>query len=194
MGCAAIPPPVRHTFFGLISLLWLLPAPAAACSCVELSAQDAFDQHAAVFEGRVVEVHRPDDPGGALRVVLDVVQHWKGVTTERVELSTPAASSLCGVSFEPETSWLVYAEAADGALSTDICHRTRPMADASEDLATLGAGVVPVEITEEDEVEPPADDDPPARGGCASCSSAPGRPAFGGLFALALGLLLIRRS
>ena len=96
----------------------LAPNAAAACSCVETSADAAFAAHAVVFEGRVVELRRPDDPGGALVAVLDVVQQWKGVEAERVEVSTPAAGSLCGMSFEPGTSWLIYADRAGDALTT----------------------------------------------------------------------------
>ncbi len=170
-----------------------VPDSADACSCVERSAADAFAAHAVVFEGRVVEVRRPGDPAGALVAVLDVVQQWKGVETERVEVSTPAASSLCGISFEPDTSWLVYADRTGDGLTTDLCQRTRVIEDAAEDVAFLGAGVVPVELTDDDEVEPPAPDEPPARGGCGSCAAASGRSAFGGLGALALGLLWRRR-
>ncbi|MCB9594992.1 MAG: hypothetical protein H6719_19905 [Sandaracinaceae bacterium] len=173
---------------------WLAPGVASACSCVEVSAEGAFDASGAVFEGRVVEVRRPDDPSGALVAVMEVVQHWKGITTERVEVSTPAASSMCGISFEPETSWLVYADPVGDVFTTGLCARTRRIEDAEEDIAFLGAGVVPVEVTDEDEVEPEAADEPPARGGCASCATAPSGPSGVALLAIALGVLVTRRS
>ena len=170
-----------------------LPRTADACSCVLVTADDAFAQHAAVFEGRVVEVRRPDDPSGALIAVLDVVQQWKGISAERVEVSTPSQSSLCGIEFEPGTSWLVYADGQEGGWSTDLCARTRLMSEADEDLAAFGAGVVPVEITEEDEVEPqPTREAPPARGGCASCAAAPTNTRLGWLSLIGLGLALAR--
>jgi len=169
------------------------PETAAACSCVEVSAEDAFASHAAVFEGRVVEVRGAADPAGATVAVLEVVQGWKGMELERVEVSTPASSSMCGISFEPETSWLIYADRAGDAFTTDLCQRTRPIESADEDIAFLGAGVVPVEITEDDEVEP-ADEEPPARGGCGSCAVTPTQSSVGWFASLALGLFwLVRR-
>ena len=187
---------MRRLAFLVGILAGLAPGSASACSCVAVSAADSFAAHAAVFEGRVVEVRRSDDPAGALVAVMEVVQHWKGITTERVEVSTPAQTSMCGVAFEPETSWLVYADAAGDVFTTGMCDRTRRIEDAAEDLAEHGAGVVPVEVTEEDEVEAPAErDEPPAQGGCGSCAGAPG--GSGGtlaLLGLTLGLLVTRRS
>lgn len=179
----------------ILCLLALAPGRAEACSCVATTAEEAFEGHDAVFEGRVLEVRRSDDPAGATVAVLEVVQHWKGIESERVEVSTPAQGSMCGVAFEVDTSWMIYAARAGDALTTGLCSRTRPMAEADEDRAFLGAGVVPVEVTEEDEVEPPAEDEPPARGGCGSCAAAPSRSVAGpGLLFAALGLWITRRS
>lgn len=172
----------------------LAPGSAAACSCVEITAADAFAAHAAVFEGRVLEVRRPEDPSGALVAVIEVVQQWKGVSSERVEVSTPAATSLCGIPFEPQTSWLIYADGEGAALTTDLCQRTRRIEDAAEDLAEHGAGVVPVEVGEDDEVEAPAPDEPPARGGCGSCAGAPGGSGAAAWIGAAALLLVTRRS
>jgi hypothetical protein len=170
---------------------------------VQVAPAQAYAEHDAVFEGRVLEVEAPDDPSGPLRATLVVVQHWKGIEQERVVVTTPAVGSLCGVPFAPETSWLVYADREGGALSTGLCSRTRPVVEAEEDRAFLGAGVVPVEITEADEVEAPEESEaeeperpsPPARGGCASCAvGAPRAPRAGGaLLALLLGLGLAAR-
>ena len=179
----------------LALLAALAPGSAAACSCVELTAERAFEQHAVVFEGRVLETTPPDEPSGALRVVLEVVQRWKGADSERIELVTPAVESMCGVSFVPETSWLVYADVgADGAMTTGLCDRTRRIEQAEEDLAFLGAGVTPVDIGEEDEVEDPAEDEAPARGGCASCAAAPARSGVPLLALLVVALFVTRRS
>lgn len=155
----------------------------------------AFSQADAVFEGRVLEVERAADPSAPLRVTLEVVQQWKGVESERVVVETPSNSAMCGVAFEPSTSWLVYAAGEGEVRTVSLCSRTARIEDASEDLAELGAGVVPVEITADDEVEPPAARRRPARGGCASCSasaSASERRAVA-IALLALAALLARR-
>lgn len=176
---------------GLLGALVLLgfapPGRAAACSCVQVSPTHALEEHDAVFEGRVVAVDAPSDPSGRRVATFEVVQQWKGVERERVVVSTAAAGSLCGVGFEEGTSWLVYADRTGGELSTGLCSRTRRIEDAEEDLAALGAGVVPIEITGADEVEEPAPT-APSRGGCASCAVGAPRPTPAGA-ALALGVL-----
>ena len=64
------------------------------------------------------------------------LQGWNSRWTFAVVLRGTA----CGYGFEPAKSYLVYASATDGALSTNLCSRTRPMAQAAEDLAVLGMG------------------------------------------------------
>lgn len=165
------------------------PSPAAACSCVELTPEGAFQGADAVFEGRVTEVREEAD---ARVAVFSVVQQWKGVETETLELRTPLAGSMCGLGFEAETSWLVYAERGGGGLQAGLCSRTRRVEDADDDRVYLGAGEVPIEVGADDEVEPPQARPAAGQAGCASCSVAPvgGHPwALLGL----LGLLLWRR-
>jgi len=185
-----------HALLALLSIL-AAARPAAACSCAEVTPRAALEGHGAVFEGRVVTVERPDDPGGVTRVVLEVVQTWRGADAERVELTTPRESSMCGVPFEPRTSWLVYADVgAAGGLSTDLCQRTRRIEEASEDLAVLGAGVTPVDVTADDEVEPAAPTPAPTRAGCASCAIEPrdGRRGALGLLLFAAAAGAVRRA
>jgi hypothetical protein len=145
----------------LLVLLSIHSLPALACDCEERSPEQALSAAASVFEGRVVEV---TTEGENLRVTLDVVQSWKGEEHERLVVTTPASD--CAVPFAPRTSWLVYANAS---LETNTCMRSRAIEDADEDLANLGAGIVPVDIGPEDEVEAPAT--PTVHhGGCASCA------------------------
>jgi len=183
---------VRLLAFGVALTILLAADPARACSCVAIDAEAAFDRSDAVFEGRVLEVERA---AGARRVTLAVVQQWKGITSERVVVETAADSAACGVAFEADTSWLVYAERDGDRLRTGLCSRTARIEDAQADLAVLGAGVVPVEIGPDDgvEEEPTA---APARGGCASCSVSSGmldRRALGAGIALALAIVFRRR-
>ena len=157
-----------------------------------ITAAEAYDGHSVVFEGRVLEVRSAADPSGANVVRFEVVQHWKGVESEAIEVETGTSSAACGIAFEPGTSWLVYANADAGALRTGLCDRTQRIEDAAEDLATLGAGVGPVEIGEGDEVEEPAPREGPARGGCGSCASAARGAAGPAWLAPAPALLLAR--
>jgi hypothetical protein len=153
--------------------LWC--APASACSCSVLTPNDAYAQADAVFEGRVLEVRAPAaDAGGhgaSRSVRLQVVRAWKGIAGEQIEVATAVGSTACGYDFAADQSYFVYAANRDGKLAVSLCSRTRPMAEAGEDLRRLGMGSTPV--------DPRADGEPqkqakpkqtPARGGCASCT------------------------
>lgn len=169
---------------------------ALACTCpgspppAELVPATSFAAADAVFEGRVMEVA---SSGAGLEVTLEVVQHWKGIESERATVRT--ASAGCGVPFSEETSWLVYARRDGEAWTTDLCAGTRRIEDAAAALAELGAGVVPVDITDDDEVEEPAQSTAPRRGGCASCAvgSSSDRHAGGVAVALAVLAFALRR-
>ena len=52
--------------------------------------------------------------------------------------------------FAKDATYLVYANEHEGELSVSACSRTRPLADAAEDLAFLGAGSTPVAVAPKD--------------------------------------------
>lgn len=177
---------MRLLALGAVLLAAMTAAPAHACSCLAIDPPTAFAQADAVFEGRVLDIERN---GAVMRVTMAVVQQWKGIDGERVVVQTPEQSAACGVAFEPDTSWLVYAQTDEsGQLSASLCSRTTRIERAQEDLAALGAGVVPVDIGPEDGVEEEARRESPARGGCASCALAGGASSRG---ALAVGVALL---
>lgn len=169
---------------------------AHACSCMEMDVPTAFARADAVFEGRVASIERTSDGVGAVRVTFDVVQQWKGIDHEHVVVETAADSAACGVAFEEGTSWLVYAQDVEGVLHTGLCSRTKRIEEADEDRAELGAAVVPVDVGESDEAEAAAHQEPPARGGCASCSVIARSSSRGAELGVALVLLALalRRS
>jgi hypothetical protein len=148
-----------------------------ACSCSVLTPTDAYEQADAVFEGRVVEVRAPAaDAGGhgaSRSVRLQVVRAWKGIAGEQVEVATAVGSTACGYDFVAEQSYFVYAANRDGKLAVSLCSRTRPMAEAGDDLRRLGMGATPVDPLADSEPKKPAEPrQSPARGGCASCAVA----------------------
>jgi hypothetical protein len=150
-------------------------AQARACECIVGTPADAYKQADAVFEGRVRRVVQP--PAGTeglaaqKRVQLEVVRAWKGVRTEQVEVTTAADPAICGYDFAVEQSYFVYAVAQGDQLSVSLCSRTRPMAAADDDLHALGMGMTPVDpqAGTKDPSQKKAQQ-PPARGGCASCA------------------------
>lgn len=154
----------------------LSPGEAHACSCMFPAVEAAREDASAIFEGRVVAIQPLSPDAGAadakLKVTFAVVRTWKGLDRdERVDIVTNSSGAMCGYTFASDTSYLVYTEGTPGALSVNACSRTRPVADASEDLAFLGAGATPVTLQTKsaehaDGGSPPVK---PARsGGCAS--------------------------
>jgi len=161
---------------GLLAGLWLISAPALACKCMLLTPTEAYAQADGVLEARVVEVRElaadAEHPGARRSVKVRVVRAWKGVEAEQLELITNADSAACGFDFKVDQSYFVYASTQDGALWVNACSRTRAMADANDDLKVLGMGATTVDpradLASADGGTPKKE--PPARGGCASCS------------------------
>jgi len=127
--------------------------PAAwACSCFAIgpSCQNAF-QVEAVFVGRVVaitdlpadgpplregEIRQPR----AVRVDFAEVDAYRGPRSPLLSIVTGSASATCGYRFTRGERYVVYArksEDAAASLETSICSRTRPLAEAAEDLTFL---------------------------------------------------------
>jgi hypothetical protein len=147
----------------LTSCLLLLAAPALACKCTLPAVADAREDARALFEGRVLAIEQQgDDPNSATgkqRVTLAVVRSWKGLEhDEQIDVFTNGSSAACGYMFEKNTSYLIYAGEHEGKLSVSLCSRTRPLADAAEDLALLGAGSTPVKVVPKSAAEPAAKD------------------------------------
>lgn len=185
----------------LVSTAW---APVAqACKCMMPTPQDARTAATVVFEGRVTDVKIVPGPAegmGTKQATLKVVRTWKGShADETLVVETAESSAACGIDFDKDTSYFVYAIKNEaGKLEAGSCGRTRPMEGASEDLAALGAGVTPVKV----EPKPaPAKDAPkdkdvapaPKSGGCASSASGSASMKSSLLFFPALGGLLAAR-
>lgn len=114
---------------------------AEACKCkAPPPPKEALAASAAVFSGKVTKIE--PDRGYGLLVTLKVASVWKGVDGAEVVVHTPRDSAACGVSFKEGSEFLVYADKMKGddieLLTTNLCTRTKLLADAKEDLAELG--------------------------------------------------------
>lgn len=116
----------------------VLPATAHACSCVERSDRQNFDDADAVFAGTVAHIDDPQkgspviSSGGPVYVTLEVDAVMKGEVGPTAEVTTALMSASCGYEFRAETRYLVYAyesEDGEGRLSTNSCSNNRPLSD-----------------------------------------------------------------
>lgn len=187
------PMPIALTLAALLSATAAWPSVAAACKCRPQSIAEAERASDAIFEGRVelIETAKAGATGSAdaLRVDLAVVRRFKGGDAERLQVQTRADGPACGYGFERGKSYLVYASLNDGQLWVTRCSRTRPIAEAEEDLGALGMGTTPVDVKN----TPPLPAAPPEPTP-ADCRAVAG-PRAGAAWApwLAVGLIARRR-
>jgi hypothetical protein len=189
----------------LCALLW---SPVAyACKCAEPEAPSAALASAkAVFQGEVSAIQ---DSGNELVVTLKVPRTWKGIdSAEEAKVRTRRDSAACGFPFAIGENYLVYASALEPAqdgvsLQVLRCGRTRPIAEAADDMRELGLGAIPVSPQAPNEILPEDKKtvverkrDQPAAGGCASCSVGEQRGfgRAGELLCLGLLALSMRRG
>lgn len=198
---------MRIALFVVVTVVALaLHTPAEACSCLRPEGpSEELAKFDAVFEGKVVSI---GDEGMNRRVELAVARAWKGIESPTVTVTTANNSAACGFAFAEGESYLLYADALEGALHVNICSRSRDIAGAGEDLAALGApayqpgsapssdpavsdpgpGADPGPVP----IEPPPPPPAPKSGGCAGCSAAaPSDPS--GWLVLFLALPFLRR-
>lgn len=148
-------------FAALLTLLVIThasePPRAYACSCEELlppdapQSQDQIESYDAVFTGKVISVKEDVSNSEFLMsraAVFEVMSVWKGVTQTQIIVHTGRGGGDCGLDFQLNSTWLVYAsEWEDKPLRTGLCDRTMPLSSdrANEVLALLGEGKAPTE-------------------------------------------------
>ncbi len=100
----------------------------------------ALGQSAAVFVGRVTSVEK-GDAGNKYNFAIS--KQWKGTNGKTASIVTATNSAACGINFDEDRDYLIYAFVTEGdpQLRTNLCTRTTRAADAAADLAELGAPV-----------------------------------------------------
>ena len=95
------------------------------------------DNSAAVFVGKVTSVEKS---GFSNTFKFAVSKKWKGVNGNTASIVSASNSAACGIVFDENRDYLVYAFKTEGddQLRTNLCTRTARVADAAADLAELG--------------------------------------------------------
>jgi hypothetical protein len=147
---------LRALFLGLgIVAVGLCAArPAHACSCLPTNPCETASRSGTVFTGIVSKISEESEERvvtlGARQVRLtrreivvrfQVQKVFKGLPLDQktVEVRTAPEDGMCGVTFKAGKTYLVYAHRreADGLLDTDSCSRTRPLAEAKDDIPLI---------------------------------------------------------
>lgn len=112
---------------------------AQACSCAPPPPPpQALERAAAVFSGKVTKIEQVNDFSKRVTIALD--RTWKGVEGAEVAVYTASNGAACGYGFKEGESYLIYTYKTDRGQETNICTRTRGIADAAEDIKALGEG------------------------------------------------------
>jgi hypothetical protein len=149
----------------VFSLFWLLPISteqAYACSCAPPDPPDvSLGRATAVFSGKVTDIATPSSfprvafnsyypfvhlysDIGTTKITFTVTEVWRGEPYEMIIINTSSSGASCGLEgVSVGAEWMVYAYGEQELLSSGLCTRTRPLANASEDLTILGTGNAP---------------------------------------------------
>ena len=130
-----------------MALLFIAPT-AAACSCAfgggapcqEYWRVDAVFVGTVVSSGMITVEH--DSFKSDMRLLhMTVEQPIRGIKTAKLDVITGLGGGDCGYGFQVGKRYLVYAyrDPKDNHLATNICTRTRPLAEAEDDLAFVRA-------------------------------------------------------
>ena len=121
---------------------------AFACTCMRMTACEAFARAEAVFIGSVrsssvVKTSNENDSFPQIAYRFSIEQNFFGVEGQEVEIITGRGGGDCGFAFGRNVAYLIYAHrnSTTGKFSTSICTRTRPVSEADEDLTYIRAAM-----------------------------------------------------
>lgn len=111
-----------------------------ACSCSSpQSPEKEFVGADFVFTGKVIKVEQANNLAGELvvNVTFEVIKSYKGNKDKLITVNTAPHGKSCGISFEQNNQYLVYASINLGKLSANSCSRTSELGRSAEDLKIL---------------------------------------------------------
>lgn len=111
---------------------------ACACSCAQVSTDEAMANSTAVFDGVVVAHSQPLGGSSAEQIeyTIDVTRVYKGGVPARVIVRSAVSGASCGAELVGEVT--VFAQGSIERLSTTLCS-----APSTLDRSRLGAGSTP---------------------------------------------------
>ncbi len=119
-------------------VLFVLPRPAEACTCAQLTLCATLPAVEAIFVARAEVLA---SGSGTQRTRLHIADVFKGTLPRTLEVLSTGLGGSCDYAFMPDASHLVYAyrDKKDGTWKVSLCSRTTTVDQAREDLAALNA-------------------------------------------------------
>jgi hypothetical protein len=103
-----------------LATLWVLPAPASACSCQPASDVEHAQGADVIFTGTVVD----DQQGEPRTLTFRVERVYKGRTTTTQIVSSAGTTASCGLDISGAGPFLVYAQQEQTGLAASLCGGT----------------------------------------------------------------------
>ncbi|KPV99234.1 hypothetical protein [Pseudoalteromonas sp. P1-8] len=110
-----------------------------ACSCLRYEIEEAYKDYPVVFSGVVESIDtikvKEDDwfEYSNLKAVTLVVEHsYKGMTAEKIKVTTRMDSAACGFPFEEKVKYVVFAIPDENGLFVGSCGPTIHMEKREE--------------------------------------------------------------
>ncbi|QPB82762.1 hypothetical protein CWC22_007035 [Pseudoalteromonas rubra] len=123
----------------LAFLFSLISFHSLACSCMGYDIEEAFKDYPVVFSGVVesIDTIKMKEDGwfeysNLKAVTLIVEQSYKGMTAEKVKVTTRMDSAACGFPFEEEVKYVVFAIPDENGLFVGSCGPTIHMEKREE--------------------------------------------------------------
>lgn len=142
--------PLSAHLLGVVAattVLAAVPGSAFACSCFQLTAEQAIRSTPVILMGRPMEVRRsrPPDVGFDLvTATIEVSERWKGEASDKVLIHGHTASSMCGYAHfplgEPQLFLASPRREGDG-LSVNACGMAQPGRPGSQVHAAFAAAL-----------------------------------------------------
>jgi hypothetical protein len=101
----------------------LLIAMTLSCKCAQRSWIDYLTGSEIAFRGKVQKLKQVDD--NTIKAKFDVLEMFKGDSQKVYRVLTATESATCGVQFEVDQVYLVFATSDDNKFSTNSCAGTR---------------------------------------------------------------------
>ena len=103
--------------------------PAFACSCVETTSAEQFNDASAIFVGIPVSI---SEDGEQRSIDFDVSESRKGTVANHINVTTGSGDADCGFNFEIGKEYIVYTDGQE-QLSTSICTGTSLLTATAQD-------------------------------------------------------------
>lgn len=97
--------------------VWVMPAPASACSCRAATDAEHAERATVIFTGTVID----DQQGEPRTLTFSVDRVYKGRVTATQVVSTAGSTASCGLSVNGAGPYLVYAQQEQTGLTAGLC-------------------------------------------------------------------------